>query len=63
MTPAVCYTIARKEKRSLCCGSKKARDHKCFSLLASSACKIAYEHFRHEVIQRRSDSFHNDTDT
>ncbi len=25
------------------------RRHKCFSLLALPACKIVYEHFRHET--------------
>ena len=53
MTPAVCCTTARKEKRSWCCGRKKSGGrYKCFSL-RHRVCKVACEHFRHETSSKK----------
>jgi len=53
MTPAVCCTTARKEKRSWCCGRKKAGGD-----ISVSPCGIAFarslaEHFRHETSSKK----------
>jgi hypothetical protein len=53
MTPAVCSTTARKEKRSWCCTGKEARGNISVLPAGIAVCKIACEYFRHETSSKK----------